>query len=115
MATIVAGIPIPSSDPLFLGGVAAHVAFGLTAVASGAVAMLSPKGRGRHTRAGAVYVWCLTALAASAAGLAASAGPRTLACSCSASALPHAPGADDLRRGGRLCACMRPPWAHPMC
>jgi hypothetical protein len=43
--TIVAGLPIPSTSPAFLAGVAVHVALGLCAVATGALAMLSPKGQ----------------------------------------------------------------------
>jgi hypothetical protein len=37
----VLGIPIPSTDPVFLAVVGVHVAFGLAAVIAGAVAMLS--------------------------------------------------------------------------
>ena len=69
--TVVAGIPIPSSSPLFLAGVGVHVAFGLAAVASGALAMLSRKGPGRHPRFGAIYFWSLAGLFLTAGGLAA--------------------------------------------
>jgi uncharacterized membrane protein len=69
-ATIVAGLPIPSTSPVFLAGVGLHVLFGLTAVATGAVAMLSRKGPGRHPRFGGVYYWSLAGLAVSAAALA---------------------------------------------
>lgn len=57
--TIILGIPIPSSSPIFLAVVGVHVLFGLAAVITGAVAMLSQKGRGRHSNFGTVYFWCL--------------------------------------------------------
>ena len=57
--TIVLGIPIPSTDPAFLAIIGIHVLFGLAAVIIGAVAMLSTKGRGRHSNAGTTYFWCL--------------------------------------------------------
>jgi len=57
--TVIFGIPIPSSDPIFLGIVGIHVAFGLAAVITGAIAMLSKKGRGRHSNFGLTYFWCL--------------------------------------------------------
>lgn len=69
--TIIAGIPIPLTSPFFLAGVGLHVALGLTAVATGAVAMLSPKRRGRHPTAGTVYFWALAGVFATASGLAA--------------------------------------------
>lgn len=57
--TIILGIPIPSNDPIFLTIVGVHVVFGLAAVIAGAVAMLSHKGRGRHSNWGTIYVWLL--------------------------------------------------------
>lgn len=57
--TVVLGIPIPSTDPLFLTIVAIHVAFGIAAVVAGGVVLLSQKGRGRHARVGLIYFWCL--------------------------------------------------------
>jgi hypothetical protein len=57
--TVVLGIPIPSIDPVFLAVVGVHVLFGLAAVIAGAVAMLSRKGRGRHSNFGTIYFWCL--------------------------------------------------------
>jgi hypothetical protein len=56
---IVAGIPIPSDSPVFLGVLGVHVLAGLAAVSTGLIAMLSPKGRGRHSRVGIRYYWCL--------------------------------------------------------
>ncbi len=58
-ATIVLGIQIPSTDPVFLAIVGVHILFGLAAVAAGAVAMLNKKGRGRHSNWGTIYFWCL--------------------------------------------------------
>jgi hypothetical protein len=65
-STTVLGIEIPSTDPVFLTIVIGiHIPLGLACVAAGASAMLSRKGRGRHSTAGTVYFWCLTALFAS--------------------------------------------------
>ena len=58
-ATLVLGIPIPSTDPIFLAVVGVHVLFGLAALITGAVAMVSRKGRGRHSKLGTTYFWCL--------------------------------------------------------
>jgi uncharacterized membrane protein len=69
--TVIAGVPIPSTSPLFLAVVAVHVAFGLTCVVTGAMAMLSPKRRGRHSAFGTAYFWALAAVAMSAGALAA--------------------------------------------
>ena len=55
---VVFGIPIPSSAPGFLAIIALHVAVGLLCAVSG-VAMLAPKGPGRHAPAGSVYYWSL--------------------------------------------------------
>jgi cell division protein FtsW (lipid II flippase) len=57
--TVVLGIPIPSTHPLFLAIVGVHVMFGLAAVTAGAIAMLSNKGRGRHSNWGTTYFWFL--------------------------------------------------------
>src|SRR5262249_14301660 len=66
-STIVAGIEIPSSDPLFLTVVIAiHIPLGLACVTAGATAMFSKKGRGRHSTFGKTYFWCLLALFVSA-------------------------------------------------
>jgi hypothetical protein len=67
----VAGIPIPSASPTFLAIVGFHVLAGLVCVIAGAVAMLSPKGRGRHSDFGRVYFWGLAAVFASASALSA--------------------------------------------
>jgi uncharacterized membrane protein len=68
--TVVAGIPIPSTSPVFLAGVAVHVALALMAIASGAAAMLSRKGSRRHRRFGLAYFWCLAGVALTATALA---------------------------------------------
>src|ERR1700716_2763166 len=66
-STVVLGIEIPSTDPAFVGViVGVHIPLGLACVVAGGVAMLSAKGRGRHSTAGKVYYWCLLALFASA-------------------------------------------------
>jgi uncharacterized membrane protein len=57
--TVVLGIPIPSTNPVFLAIIGVHVLFGLAALITGAVAMLSKKGRGRHSNFGTIYFWCL--------------------------------------------------------
>lgn len=65
--TIVAGIEVPSTDPVFLTVVfGVHIPLGLACVGIGAMAMLSEKRRGRHSRFGTIYFWCLLALFASA-------------------------------------------------
>jgi uncharacterized membrane protein len=57
--TVVLGVPVPSADKVFLAIVGVHVLFGLAALITGAVAMLSKKGCGRHSNLGTVYFWCL--------------------------------------------------------
>jgi hypothetical protein len=63
--TAVAGIDIPFTSPLLLAIVACHVAFGLTCVVTGAIAMLSQKRQGRHPLFGTLYFWCLSGVFAS--------------------------------------------------
>ena len=69
--TIVAGIEIPSTSPIFLTVVGLHVMVGLACVVCGAVAMLSPKRPGRHPTFGSIYYWGLVGVFASASALAA--------------------------------------------
>jgi uncharacterized membrane protein len=70
--TSVAGIQIPSSDPLFLAVVLVmHIPLGLVCVTVGIFAMLSKKRRGRHSTLGTIYFWCLLALVTSATFLSA--------------------------------------------
>ena len=67
--TVIAGIPIPSTSPVFLATVGIHVAFGLACTVVGVVAMLSNKGRGRHSDFGTIYYWCLAAVFVTATAL----------------------------------------------
>jgi hypothetical protein len=69
---VILGIEIPSTDPVFIGVIVAiHIPLGLACVATGIVAMLSEKRRGRHSKAGKIYFWCLLALFGSATFLSA--------------------------------------------
>ena len=67
--TIVFGVPVPSVDPLFLAVVRFHILVGIMCVLAGTAAMLSQKGRGRHSTFGMIYYWCLAVVVASATGL----------------------------------------------
>jgi uncharacterized membrane protein len=60
--TIVLGVPIPSTSPIFLAFIGVHVPAGLVCVVAGIIAMLSRKGPGRHAIAGKVYFWSLSAV-----------------------------------------------------
>ncbi len=53
------GLPIPDAGPIFLSALVVHIACGLTAVTSGALAASAKKRPGRHPRAGHVYLWAL--------------------------------------------------------
>ena len=68
--TVIAGIEIPSTSPVFLTLVGFHVLVGLACVVTGAGAMLSPKAPGRHPNFGAAYYWGLVAVFTSASALA---------------------------------------------
>jgi hypothetical protein len=67
--TIIAGIEIPSTDPLFLAIVTVHIALGIVCVATGAVAMLSAKRPGQHPQFGAWYFRTLTLVVVTASAL----------------------------------------------
>jgi hypothetical protein len=69
-ATHIAGIEIPSTDPIFLAVVGVHVLLGLACTVTGAIAMLSQKCAGRHPRYGTIYFWCLAGVSLTATGLA---------------------------------------------
>src|SRR5690349_16514309 len=69
--TTLAGIDIPSTNPVFLTVVGIHILLGLACVITGAIAMLSPKRAGRHPRYGTVYFWCLAAVFVTSSTLAA--------------------------------------------
>jgi uncharacterized membrane protein len=66
---MVFGFPVPSVDPVFLAVVRFHIVVGIGCVVAGVIAMLSRKGRGRHSTFGTVYYWCLVVVVASATGL----------------------------------------------
>jgi hypothetical protein len=68
---VIAGIPLPSDSPLFLRLVGVHVVFGVVCVVAGAIAMLSRKGRGRHTEAGTIYYWSLSVVFVTSTAIAA--------------------------------------------
>lgn len=67
--TTIAGIEIPSTDPLFLAIVTVHILLGMACVVSGALAMVSVKGPGRHPAYGTFYFWTLAAVFATASAL----------------------------------------------
>jgi hypothetical protein len=53
------GLPIPDAGPIFAAALVLHIAFGLTAVVSGALAATAKKRPGWHPRAGRVYLCAL--------------------------------------------------------
>ncbi len=67
--TIIGGLVIPSTSPVFLAGVLVHASVALTAVLAGLIAILSPKGPGRHRHSGTVYFWSLSGVFISATAL----------------------------------------------
>jgi hypothetical protein len=69
--TNLAGIEIPSTNPVFLIVVGVHILLGLVCTVTGAIAMLSQKRAGRHPRNGTIYFWCLAGVFLTMAGLAA--------------------------------------------
>jgi uncharacterized membrane protein HdeD (DUF308 family) len=69
--TNLAGIDIPSTNPVFLAVAGIHILLGLACVISGAIAMLSRKRAGRHPRYGTAYFWCLAGVFVTASGIAA--------------------------------------------
>ena len=68
---IVAGLEIPSREPLFLALVGIHVLLGLACTITGLIAMLSPKRPGRHLRFGSIYFWALAGVFVTMSALAA--------------------------------------------
>jgi hypothetical protein len=70
-ASRILGVEVGSTVPAFLAILAIHVIAGLTAVITGAAAALARKGSPRHIRAGRWYYRAITAVFATAAGLAA--------------------------------------------
>jgi hypothetical protein len=69
-ASRVLGDQVGSTAPAFLAILAVHVIAGLTAVITGAIAALAHKGSPRHIKAGRWYYRAITAVFATAAGLA---------------------------------------------
>jgi hypothetical protein len=69
--TNVAGIEIPSTNPVFLAVVGIHILLGLVCTVTGIIAMLSQKREGRHPRYGTIYFWCLAGTFLTATSLAA--------------------------------------------
>ena len=67
--TIVFGVPVPSTDPVFLTVVRLHILVGIVCVGAGIAAMFSDKRRGRHSSFGTIYYWSLVVITASAIGL----------------------------------------------
>jgi hypothetical protein len=67
----IGGFPLPNDSPEFLGVLAVHVAAGMWCVATGVVAMLSDKERGRHPRFGSLYFWGLVVVFVTMSALAA--------------------------------------------
>lgn len=57
--TQVFGIPVPSTDPIFIGIIMVHIPLGILCVVCGFCAMLIRKGRGGHSRWGNRYYWAL--------------------------------------------------------
>jgi hypothetical protein len=51
------GIPIPSRDPVFIFIIIVHIGLGLLCVVSGLVAILTEKGKKKHSAAGKFYYW----------------------------------------------------------
>lgn len=67
----VGGLHIPDAGPVFGTALVVHVAAGVTAVVSGGLAAGARKRRGRHPRAGLVYLWAVSVVAATAVVMAA--------------------------------------------
>ncbi len=70
-ASRILGDQVGSTAPAFLAFLAVHVAAGLTAVITGAVAALARKGSPRHIRAGRWFYRAITAVFVTATALAA--------------------------------------------
>ncbi|MGE5828566.1 MAG: hypothetical protein ACM30G_09430 [Micromonosporaceae bacterium] len=71
LAADVLGLPIPDAGPVFAAALAVHIASGLTAVITGALAATAKKRPGRHPKAGRVYLWALGGIFATATVMAA--------------------------------------------
>lgn len=67
--TSIAGIEIPSTDPVFLAIVTVHIVLGILAVTTGAIAMFNTKAPGQHPRNGTLYYWALTLVVVTSSAL----------------------------------------------
>lgn len=57
--TIIFGVPVPSTDPVFLTFVVIHILISLVCVVSGVLAMLTQKASRRHPIFGKIYFWSM--------------------------------------------------------
>ena len=57
--TNILGIPVPSSNPVFLTFVVVHILIALVCVASGLLAMLTQKTNPKHPNFGKIYYWSM--------------------------------------------------------
>ncbi|WP_327010717.1 hypothetical protein OHA72_27655 [Dactylosporangium sp. NBC_01737] len=71
LAAEIAGLDIPDAGPLFLTALAVHIAAGVTGVTAGGLAAAADKRPGRHPRAGAVYLYAVGTVFATATVMAA--------------------------------------------
>src|SRR3954465_403577 len=62
----IGGLQVPDAGPVFLAAPAVHVLAGGTAVVAGLLAATARKRRGRHPRAGMVYLWVIGVVFATA-------------------------------------------------
>jgi hypothetical protein len=53
------GIPVPSTNKVFLTFVVVHILIALVSVISGFLAMLSDKGKSKHPAFGRIYFWSM--------------------------------------------------------
>jgi uncharacterized membrane protein len=53
------GIPIPSTDPVFIAFVVVHILISLFAVITGLIAMFAEKGKAVHNTTGSLYYWSM--------------------------------------------------------
>jgi hypothetical protein len=53
------GIPVPSTNRIFLAFVVVHILIALVSVISGIFAMFSIKGSAKHSRYGKIYFWSM--------------------------------------------------------
>jgi len=71
LAVEIAGLDIPDAGPVFLAVLAMHVTAGVTGAISGGLAAAAAKRPGRHPRAGAIYLYAIGAVFATATVMAA--------------------------------------------